>query len=213
MSNSDNKIWPMNADQSFFAAAGFVTMLVCIFILLAVGDRQLCWVNKNAGLALWIQAFGSIGAIGIAGFVVNKQIRFSKQQSYEARIRHESHLLFACLEVANEVDEFIRNTSHKLKENTLYGQDAHIAKINSLSEMLKGLIIKPPHSIAIAPLLTLINQLDNAKIEIIEFFDRKKNLVLYSHGYELTKNGNADERVKKTENARMRLSKIYRDHS
>lgn len=174
---------------------------------------MLCWVNQNAGLASWIQAIGSIGAIGIAGFVVNKQIRFSKRQSYEERIRQESHLLFVCLEVANEVFNFIEKSSHKLRENTLYGQDAYIDKINSLSEIIKGLIVKPPHAKVIADLLTLINQLDDAKIEIIEFFERKKNRVEYSHGYEITKDRNAVERVEKTKVAKLSLSNIYREHS
>ncbi|WP_303230465.1 hypothetical protein [Comamonas kerstersii] len=54
----------MTSNQSFLAATLFVAALFLIILITAIGDKLLCWINENSGLASWVQAIGSVAAIG-----------------------------------------------------------------------------------------------------------------------------------------------------
>lgn len=111
-----SKYWPMTRSQSFIASALFLVVLFFLLLLTAVGKELLCWVNANAGLAAWIQAFGSIFAIVGAFLVVFCSHKLNekanrdriKVQEKVALIVHHGNveniqvLLEAFLEYANE---------------------------------------------------------------------------------------------------------------
>lgn len=47
-------------------------------------DRTLCWIESNSGLASWLQAFGSLVAIGITLYLWRNDVAGRNKQSKSA---------------------------------------------------------------------------------------------------------------------------------
>lgn len=73
MNQRETKYLPMTADQSMWAAAIFLTVIVIIFMLNIFGSDLYCWVKENEEFAAWIQAIFSVIAI----LAIWLQIRYS----------------------------------------------------------------------------------------------------------------------------------------
>lgn len=72
MSEKKNRSWPMTREQSFIAAAVFVSFFVLWFLWAAVGDKFICWIGGKSNLSGWVQAIGSLMIVGVTVFLWSK---------------------------------------------------------------------------------------------------------------------------------------------
>lgn len=89
---SEKKIHPlpMTREQSFIAAAVFFGFFVLWFLWGAVGESVICWIEKHPGMASWVQALGSLGAIFAIWWQVKTGIRFSiNKERLDEKIKQE----------------------------------------------------------------------------------------------------------------------------
>lgn len=72
----------MTPQQSFIAAAIFLSSLVAVLLLAAVGEKLLNWISTYSGLAAWLQAIGAL-AIVYATYELHNSTR--------RELRHEAN--------------------------------------------------------------------------------------------------------------------------
>lgn len=112
------KIWPMTQNQSFIAAALFVVVLFISLLLSAVGDDLLCWINKNSGLAAWVQAIGALAIVW-----ATYQLHYETKRKLDLEVKDRKHIertkaKFFLVEMSDyflKIDVFVFHIDSKIK--------------------------------------------------------------------------------------------------
>lgn len=118
MKSLKTKIWPMTPNQSFIAAALFVVVLFISLFLSVVGDDLLCWINKNSGLAAWVQAVGAL-AIVLATY----QLHYETKSKLDLEVKNRKHIektkaQFFLVEIGDlflKIDLFVYHIDSKIE--------------------------------------------------------------------------------------------------
>lgn len=151
MSEKKNRSWPMTSEQSFIAAAVFLSFFVLWFLWAAVGDKFICWIGGKSNLSGWVQAVGSVLAIVATALGTRWQILKSKDiQDYNEKINN-IHMSDTCLEMCNAIISIINDKEYYLKINMGTFTDVKVIyedrfrsleRVSDLQETIRLLIMK-----------------------------------------------------------------------
>lgn len=151
MSEKKNSLWPMTSEQTFIAAAVFVSFFVLWFLWAAVGDKFICWIGGKSNLSGWVQAVGSVLAIVATALGTRWQILKSKDiQDYNEKINN-IHMSDTCLEMCNAIFSIINDKDNFLKKSMSTMSDGvfiyndnfrSLERVSDLQETIRLLIMK-----------------------------------------------------------------------
>lgn len=105
MKKIKDKIWPMTSNQSFVAASLFVVVLFFLLFFTAIGEQLLCWINKNSGLATWVQA---VGALAIVWATYQLHYETKKKLDIEVEERRNIEIAKAKFFLVKNSENFIK---------------------------------------------------------------------------------------------------------
>ena len=164
MSEKKNKSWPMTRDQSFIAAAVFVSFFVLWFLWAAVGNKFICWIGGKSNLSGWVQAFGSIVAIIGAALFPIIHYRYMENKKNLDQLKLDKQLMLRVKKVFIDLEKDINSCSVRyifcLKKSEDYSDEygfildeLPIKEINKLFEEFL-LWFKPYHNLMGDPLIS-----------------------------------------------------------
>ncbi len=82
---------------------GLWSLAAALIALVACWAAALKWANENAGFSSWVQAIGSIAAIGIAVWVVQRQHGLERKRELESEAREQNALHIGALQLIGTV--------------------------------------------------------------------------------------------------------------
>jgi hypothetical protein len=93
----------MEAEMNGLVMLGLWTLVGAVIALLAGWSPALKWANENAGFSSWVKAVGSVAAIGLAVWVVQRQHRLELRRQAIADWQTKRAALQGALQVMSGV--------------------------------------------------------------------------------------------------------------
>lgn len=132
MEGKEIKIWPMTRDQSFVAAAVFVSFFVLWFLWAAAGDRFICWIGGKDNLSGWVQAIGSIAAILVTAYIARKD-SVERDREKNIELQKELKKIKFYLGERKFLNSFLNyEYRYKRVEKDYFGNNEHIKKYKNI---------------------------------------------------------------------------------
>lgn len=169
MSEKKSRSWPMTREQSFIAAAVFVSFFVLWFLWAAVGQSALCWIESHPGTASWVQAIGGLLAIIFAGRFVGRQIKHAEFQQRRLQLESDEASVWACLYAANDAHHALKDLARKLSGDSKRPPSSSTERIEGLEETIRVLLASKPCASAVSSLLVIMAELAYSRVAIREF--------------------------------------------